>query len=425
MHKILLISDNGVPTGYGRIADNVGVRLHQRGNLIVGASFAYDGLLPPTHEGKPLPYHVASLQRQRMMGNWVEDVVKLIGATRPDVVMVVQDAPYAEAVYNTPVDWSQHKFVVITPVDGVPILPTWVNFLREADGMLSISQFGVDAYRQAGVRAELCRPGINPAEFYALSDQERAELRQQVGIPHDAFVLGTMAQNQGRKAIPLMLEGFFEFAKTEPNAFYLLDMDAISPMGWDIRQLCQQNRWDARRLIFREDILKRAGLNLMQRYNLLDAHAVLSHREGYGLPLVEAMACGVVSIAMDYCSGREIVGDGRGVLINPLPFANYSTWGGSMDKFPDVAHFVEQLHRLNDEPHQRAELARVGMEWARAQTWDHATDNVAMVIERAMAGELPPTVAPSKPKATIVSVDNHPVSKNGQAIPIELIEGGM
>jgi hypothetical protein len=47
MYSILLISDNGVSTGFGRIADNIGIRLTQRGLNIVAASFAYDGLLPP------------------------------------------------------------------------------------------------------------------------------------------------------------------------------------------------------------------------------------------------------------------------------------------------------------------------------------------------------------------------------------------
>jgi glycosyltransferase involved in cell wall biosynthesis len=140
----------------------------------------------------------------------------------------------------------------------------------------------------------------------------------------------------------------------------------------------------------------RAGIvTLRARYNLLDAHQVISHREGYGLPLAEAMACGVVSIALDYCSGTEICGDGRGILINPIEYNQISTWGGSLDKFPNVDEITRALQMLYDEPDTRRSIARKGMEWARAQTWDAATDAVAKVYERVMAKrQQQPVVAP-------------------------------
>jgi glycosyltransferase involved in cell wall biosynthesis len=379
--KILLIGDSGVSSGYGRITDNIGVRLHRRGFHILGASFGYDGLLPAVMDGQALPYHVASLQLKLAFGqDWVGDVVKLVHATQPDVVMVCQDAPYAEAVRNAPIDWSRHKFVVITPVDGVPIAPQWVEMMKEADGALSISQFGVDAYLEAGVDAKLCRPGINPNEFYQLPEAKRLELREQLGVSTDAFILGTMAQNQGRKAIPLMLEGFFKFAKGKPNAFYLLDMAEVSPAGWNIKDLCTQNDWDYSRLIFRRDVQQKGIHSLRDRYNLLDAHVVLSHREGYGLPLPEAMACGVVSMALDYCSGPEVVGDGRGMLVKAIEFKNYSTWGGAMDYHPDVTDFVAKLNALYSNKALRQVIAQEGMKWSRAQSWDMAVDAVYDVL---------------------------------------------
>jgi len=40
MQKILIVSDSGVPSGYGRIADNLGVRLVRRGWKVMAVSFA-------------------------------------------------------------------------------------------------------------------------------------------------------------------------------------------------------------------------------------------------------------------------------------------------------------------------------------------------------------------------------------------------
>lgn len=413
--KLFVLSDCGVPTGYGRIADEIGTRLHKRGYQIMAASVAYDGLLPPQYEGAPLPYWVGSLAEHP---NWIEKVAALINTFQPDVVLSIQDFPYHEALYNVGLDWSNMGRVLVTPVDGVPIYPNWIKTLAKADAALTISQFGVNAFREAGHKVGLCQPGIHTDVFFRLSDDTRAALREKLGIAPGAFVLGTAAMNQGRKAIPLMLRGFFEFAKDKPGARYLLDMDAQSPAGWDIPALCQQQGWDAGKLIFRADA-QRAGLtHLRERYNVMDAHVVLAHREGFGLPLVEAMACGVVSMALDYCSGPEIVGEGRGVLVKALDYSVPGTWGGAEDKFPDMAHYVGELHRLHDNGAERAALGERGMTWARAQTWDAPTDAVARGIEHAY-GRVLATPAPTVPLAalrTAPSVNGH------SAQEVELVE---
>ena len=201
-----------------------------------------------------------------------------------------------------------------------------------------------------------------------------------------AFVLGTMAMNQGRKAYPAMLHSFFEFAKDKDNCYYLIDTEAVSPAGWNIPALCQQNQhkgWDVRKLIFRQQAQQAGLTQLAQRYNLLDVHMVLAHREGYGLPLVEAMACGAVSIAMDYCSGTEIVGEGRGVLIptTPVPYPEHGTWGGAIDHLPDTDAVIAALNRLYDDPDERQYIAQSGLAWAKRQSWHSAAQAVQDAIE--------------------------------------------
>ena len=93
----------------------------------------------------------------------------------------------------------------------------------------------------------------------------------------------------------------------------------------------------------------------------------------------------MVSAALDWCSGTEICGGGFGELIPALAYTSYSTWGGALDKHPDMDAFVALLTRLHDNPDARRATAKRGMERARTWTWDAATDNTAMVIERIMS----------------------------------------
>ena len=153
MTKLLVISDDGISSGYGRISMEVNTSLVKRGMNVMAASLYYDGLLPPSLDGQPLPYWVGSLAGK----DWVQAAMGVINAFQPDIIHVVQDAPYAEQIRNAPIDWSRYDFMVTTPVDGAPVHPNWVNLLKKADGVLSISQFGVDTHRAAGIVSELCR----------------------------------------------------------------------------------------------------------------------------------------------------------------------------------------------------------------------------------------------------------------------------
>ena len=393
MTKLLVVSDNGVQTGYGRIADETMTRLKRRGYDVMALSYAYDGLLPAQNDGEPLPYHVGTLQGKP---NWPEMVANVAAVYQPDVIVSIQDAPYAQQIQAAIGDWSRYGYLIVTPVDGAPIYAPWLDVMRRADAGLTISQFGVDTFRKAGLAVSLCRPGVDGNKFYRLSDTERLALRQRAGIEPGAFVFGTMAQNQGRKSISLMLRAFFEFAQDKPSARYFMDMDPVSPAGWDIPVLCKQYGWDADKLIFRYQAMQAGVVELRERYNLLDAHAVVSHREGFGLPLIEAQACGVVGVAQDYCSGPEVVGGGNGILLRTIDYGIPGTWGGAEDRFVDMADFVHQLQWLHDNPLERAAMAQRGMVEARQHTWDAATDAMQNAVESIVAKRrlIPPATVP-------------------------------
>jgi len=415
--KVLVLSDDGLSSGFGRISMEINKRLHKRGYHIHAASIQYDGLLPPQLDGEQLPYWVSALGGKP---NWPEILVNIANAVQPHIIVTIQDAPYGVTTRDLPLDWSQLGFIMVTPVDGEPIFPQWVDTMKRADAALTISRFGVEAYRKAGVSVNLCQPGVDLNTFYRLNDDERAAIRARLGIPADAFVFGMFAQHQGRKDVPDTLRVFYEFAKDKPNARLWLDMEAVSPVGWHIPYLCQQQGWDISKIIFRPDALRMGVVNIRERMNVLDVHAVLAHREGWGLPLVESMACGVPTMALDWCSGSEIVGEGRGLLVKPIAYSSVSTWGGALDCYPDISHAVSLLQRMYENPAERATIAQTGMTWARQQTWDAAADSLQAAIERVLA-KRSQAKAQTPPPIVIPSIQMTP-QPDGVVNPVELME---
>jgi len=346
------------------------------------------------------------------------------------------------------IDWSVLPHIVITPVDGIPIADRWLKLVAQFDAFMTISEFGIKAFKAAGQRADLCPPGVDSAEFHRLDDPTRAALREKMGFPAGAFVVGVMAMNQGRKDFPSMIWGFTEAFRDVPEAFLYLDCEKISPAGWDIPDTILKGvGLDAGRVRFREDAGRVGMIGLNERYNLLDVHMVLAHREGYGLPHGEALATGIPTIANDYCSGREVVGDNeRGWVIpaSPMHACAFGTWGGAIDVWPDMTALTAALREAYEKPAERLARGARGLEWATTQrTWTKTGEAVERVLERVIAKretditrkyQLPAPPAPlmqiTTPAGltqTVINV-NGPVTvygDNGKSIAQQLIAGSV
>jgi glycosyltransferase involved in cell wall biosynthesis len=91
-----------------------------------------------------------------------------------------------------------------------------------------------------------------------------------------------------------------------------------------------------------------------------------SRYEGFGLPALEALACGAPSIVADTSSLPEVTGDAA-ALVPPL----------------DVAAWAETIARLWDDDAARAELSRRGPLRAAQFSWRRAARETLGVYERA------------------------------------------
>ena len=376
--KLLIYGSFGVPTGYGRMASELVHRLAYKGYQIMGASDVWDGSTPISYNDMAYPCFVAAVGRGRERN---VKLGRLCDHFQPDMVLVIQDMTHACEIYEAAIDWSKTKLAVWTPVDGAPISRRWTKVLAHADLILSPTLFGQEAFRDAGLDALHLPVGIHATQFSRTLGTKRSE----VGISDDTFVLGTMAHNQVRKNIPAMMEVFNDFARGK-DALYILDMDKRMALGWDLPDVITQQGWDASKFRFRSDGF--AHLNMTDRYNLLDAHALLSRREGIGLPMMEAQACGVISIGVDYCAGAEINGEGRGFVIPVHDMTTISNWGGAREVYFKAAEFRAVLEFLYDKTElaEHSRIRNTGRDWAVSQTWEYTTNRMDDIL-RSLGGK--------------------------------------
>lgn len=100
-------------------------------------------------------------------------------------------------------------------------------------------------------------------------------------------------------------------------------------------------------------------------YNAAEALLLPSLNEGFGLPALEAMACGTPVIASNVASLPEVVGD-AGILVSP--------W--------DVEALAEAIGRLLAEPDLRHDLRQKGLQRAQAFSWARAAEQTLEIYRR-------------------------------------------
>jgi len=105
---------------------------------------------------------------------------------------------------------SRHLWTMLwmPTVDGLPQKDLWIDSYKKCDHILTYSQFGYDALKDAGLKnlLGLASPGSDLEIFKPVPDK-RAH-KKQCGIDPDALIVGTTARNQSRKLFYDLIEAF-------------------------------------------------------------------------------------------------------------------------------------------------------------------------------------------------------------------------
>ncbi|MBC7232572.1 MAG: glycosyltransferase family 4 protein [Chloroflexi bacterium] len=102
-------------------------------------------------------------------------------------------------------------------------------------------------------------------------------------------------------------------------------------------------------------------------YNISTVLAFPSWYEGFGMPPLEAMACGCPVVASNTSSIPEVVGDG-GILVDPR----------------EVDAFAAALSRVLTDKNLRQELRTRGIARAKLFTWERTADETIKVYRKVM-----------------------------------------
>jgi glycosyltransferase involved in cell wall biosynthesis len=222
------------------------------------------------------------------------------------------------------------------------------------------------------------------------SEYSKWEIVRYLGIPEDRIRVTPLAASDEFKPISIQPENpyFLYVGNLEPrkNLERLIEAFARMP-GKDYQLVIAGNRWyqgEAAELKARS-----LGLNgrvkflgyvprseLPALFSGATAFVYPSLLEGFGLPILESMACGTPVITSNNSSMKEIAHDAA-ILINPA----------------DVREMTESLVRLAEDRSLREDLSRRGLNRAAEFSWAK-TAQLTLNVYREVAAEAPVRVVP-------------------------------
>jgi glycosyltransferase involved in cell wall biosynthesis len=209
-------------------------------------------------------------------------------------------------------------------------------------------------------RLHVAPHGVDPERFHPPSPHEVAAVRARLKLgktPYVAF-LGAL---EPRKNVPALIEGFARACLNRPDPPALV---LAGQPGWDDQV---ERALDS--VPHRMRVIRAGYLPFGELAGFLGGAAVVAYPslgEGFGLPVLEAMACGASVLTTRRLSLPEVGGDS----------VAYCGVG--------AADIAEVLDELLDDPARRAALAAAAQRRAKEFTWAASAAVHRAVYERAL-----------------------------------------
>jgi len=285
---------------------------------------------------------------------WVDNSVTSIGRLRTDALQAV-------TLYDLIPLSDKGKHL------SDPAVRRWyyrkLSHLQRADALLAISDYARDeAIELLNIAPERIHTISSAADsrFRPLDDEEKQAFRQALELDKP-FVL-YVGGYDSRKNVELLVQAFAGLSRSLRSSFELVLAGKItSTQETALRAFASKQGLDPKRVRFTHDTTDE---DLVALYNLCSLFVFPSLQEGFGLPVLEAMACGAPVLAADATSLPEVVGRAD-MLFSPT----------------DAAHLSDKIAAVLEQPHLAADLGGYGLRQARTFSWEASARRVLQALE--------------------------------------------
>lgn len=435
--KILMVSEASfLNSGFGTYAKEILSRLHKTDKYEIAEFACYGKTNDPKDVEINWRYYANAVDErdprhkeysssaENQFGRWRFERVLL--DFKPDVVMDVRDYWMNSYQQYSPFRPFFH-WVLMPTVDSEPQQEEWIDTFIHADAIFTYSDFGRDVLAKQSNNninyIDTTSPGVDLKTFRPLPNKE--EIKLSLGIDPKSFIVGSVMRNQKRKLIPDLFYAIKKLIeKCEHNGnhelgnnIYLYLHTSYPDAGWDIPLLLKEYKIGNR--VYFSYLCRNCGhfyASLFQHptgncpkcgnhsctmpnvssglsserlayiMNSFDLYAQYAICEGFGMPQVEAAACGVPIASIDYSAMSDVV---RKVDGYPIKVGQYfkELETKAIRVMPDNEDFISIIEQFYSLPgplkQQKSFTARKFTEqyynWDNiAKKWENYFDNIQL-----------------------------------------------
>ena len=317
----------GVPTGYGQQAGYL-INNMLRSGLTVAAmsNYGHEGGIDELKlQAGKIPHYPRSFTGYSVDSLPLNhDHFKHANPGLKDAIFILYDS----WVYNQG-NFKDKDIIIWAPIDHITIPPAVHQFLSKPNvTVVSMSPDGERQLSAAGIKSHYIPHTVDTKIYKPTDTIGKQSGRDFLRVEEDDFVIGMVAANKSnglvhRKAFSENILAFSIFQKKFPKAKLYIHSEPSNLMGgFNLINLLKFCGVPADSVIFPDPLDLRYGLKQKDMAGLYTAFDVLlatSYGEGFGVPTIEAQACGTRVIGSNWAATQDLVSS-ESWLVDGLPF---------------------------------------------------------------------------------------------------------
>lgn len=315
---------------------------------------------------------------------------------KPHVVCTIRDIFMDDFVYYSPLR-DKYKWITMAPLDGIPQQPEWINICQNVDSLLTYTDWGRDYLSEYGIKSKTASPAASECYFpYKESDK----IKEAFNLGGKK-IIGSIMRNQPRKLFEVLIAGFAQYIKkyNDNNALLYLHT-SVPDVGFNLVKLlfehgvmsktlftyscgsCKKNfpmyfgdylTWCPackQKNVKTSDIythIKEEDMNKI--INMFDIYVQPACREGFGMPQVEAAACGIPIITTPYAGMMDIKNKIYDCAAMEISAYKLATGMHQYEAAPTPESLCEEIHKNIDKKEANQDKIRESFE-KHYSSWD-------------------------------------------------------
>ena len=247
--------------------------------------------------------------------------------------------------------------------EQLPTSKLKIQGLKKADRIITISEYSKkDIIKHLGYpenKISIVYPAVDQDIYYEKRDRE---IIKKLGILDTHKVILYVGSEQPRKNVPFLLEAINLLKKRIPEIKLLKIGTSQVPGAREKLLELIETLGLQKEVIFVGYVSEN---DITKYYNAADLFVYPSLYEGFGMPPLEAMACGTPVVTSNVTSLPEVVADAA-ITTDPQ----------------DIDAFVDAMYKVLTDDKMRENMISKGIKRAQLFNWDRSAEEMRRVYEQ-------------------------------------------